>query len=212
MITVQKVIRLVRFKEKDNDEVKYSDYDIIQSLNEVLGYMSIRLSEMNSDFLEKAVVLDEKKINEQIAAENEELPEGEEERETVIFPVTGVDLPDDFLTLIAVKRLRDDYRLKCTQSGSRLRHDEYYIMGNKLYCRCHCVKLLYRRAIEQIAKETDTIDLPESFLLNLAKMTSMVLHNNAQTDVLREALDSVIDSMIIRRRYSNPRIKPPFMV
>ncbi len=212
MIQVQKVIRNVRFKEKDNDEIKYSDYDIIQSLNEVLDYMGIRLSEMNSDFLEKAVVLDEKKINEEIAAYNAALPEGEEEKEKVLFPVTGVDLPDDFLSLMSVKRMRDDYRLKCTQSGARLRHDEYYIMDSKLFVRCHCVKLLYRRTIEPVVNETDSIDLPESFLLKLAKMTSMVLHNEANTDVLHDALDSVIDSLIIRRRYSNTRIKPPFMV
>ena len=213
MIQVQKVIRNVRFKEKDNDEIKYSDYDIIQSLNEVLRYLSMRLSTLNTDFMEKELVLDEKKINEDIAAYNAELPEGEEPKEEVRFPVTGVELPDDFLSLMGVKRMRDDYLLKCIPSGNRLHHDEYYIMGNKLYVRNHAVRLLYRASeIGDVSENTDTIALPDFFFDSLAKMTSMVLHNEANTDVLSDAFEREVNSMIPRRRYRNARITPQFKV
>lgn len=216
MITVQKIIRLVRFKENDNDEIKYSDYDILSSLNEVIRYMNLRFSMMNSDFLEKAVVLDEKKINEEIAAYNAQQADEEDRKEMVRFGLTGVDLPDDFLSLMGVVRAGagycNEYKLKCGQSGMRLAPDEYYILGNKLFTRCRTVRLLYRASIQQATSTTGEISLPEFFLDGLAKMTSMILHNDANTDVMREAMDKVIDSMVPSRRYSNVRVRMPFKV
>ena len=217
MITVQKIIRLVRFKEKDNDEIKYSDYDIISSLNEVIRYMNIRFSMLNSDFLEKAVVLDEKEINEEIAAYNAQQADEEDRKEMVRFGLTGVDLPDDFLSLMGVVRTGvgcccNEYKLKCSQSGMRLAPDEYYILGNKLFTRCRTVRLLYRASISQVTGTTDEVGLPDFFLDGIAKMTSMVLHNDANTDVMRQAMDAVIDSMVPRRRYSNVRVRMPFKV
>lgn len=216
MITVQKIIRLVRFKENDNDEIKYSDYDILSSLNEVIRYMNLRFSMMNSDFLEKAVVLDEKKINEEIAAYNAQQADEEDRKEMVRFGLTGVDLPDDFLSLMGVVRSGagycNEYKLKCGQSGMRLAPDEYYILGNKLFTRCRTVRLLYRASIQQATSTTDEISLPEFFLDGLAKMTAMILHNDANTDVMREAMDKVIDSMVPSRRYSNVRVRMPFKV
>lgn len=216
MIKAQKVIRLVRFKEKDNDEVKYSDYEIVSSLNEVIRYMNMHLSMMNSDFLEKSVVLDEKEMNEEIAAYNAQADEGDR-KEMVRFGLTGVDLPDDFLSLMGVVRAgigccSNEYKLKCGQAGMRLAPDEYYIMGNRLFTRCHAVRLLYRASIPQVTGTTDEITLPDFFLDGLAKMTSMVLHNDPNTDVMRAAMDEVINSLVPRRRYSNVRAKMPFKV
>lgn len=214
MITVQKVIRLVRFKEKDNDEVKYSDYEIISSLNEVIRYLNMRLSTMNSDFLEKAVVLDEEEINEEIAEYNATANE-DDRQETVRFGLTGVDLPDDFLSLMGVVRAGagcNEYKLKCGQAGMRLAPDEYYIMGNRLYTRCRTVQLLYRAAIVPVTGMTDTINLPDFFLDGLTKMTRMLLNNNPDTDVMREEIDGIIDSLVPRRRYSNLRSRAPFKV
>ena len=211
MISAKKVIRLVRFKEKDNNEIRFSDYDIIQSLNEAIRYCNMRLSMFNSDFLEKAKDYDEDAINEEIAAENAQLTE-EEQKEPVKFPVTGVDLPDDFLSLMGVFRMRDDYKLKCAQSGRKIGHDEYYIMGNKLFCHSHRVRMLYRASIEEVENVNSNIDLPANFADGLAKMTSMILNNSAETDVMREALDRVLDSMVPRRRYSNMRIQMPFKI
>lgn len=36
MIAVTELVRLIRFKQKDNNEIKFSDYDIIQALNECI--------------------------------------------------------------------------------------------------------------------------------------------------------------------------------
>lgn len=48
MITAAELKRLVRYKAGDNNEVKYSDYDVLQAINEVLRY--INQYYINSDF------------------------------------------------------------------------------------------------------------------------------------------------------------------
>lgn len=42
MITVAELIRLIRFKQKDNNEIKFSDYDIIQAPIVSKKYFSVR--------------------------------------------------------------------------------------------------------------------------------------------------------------------------
>ena len=213
MIKAQKIIRLVRLKERDNDEAKYSDYEIISSLNEAIRYMNTRFSTMNADFLEKVKVLDEAQINAEIEAYNAQVEE-ENRKEWVRFGLTGVALPDDFLSLVGVVRngCCENTKLKCEQPGLRLTTDGYYIMGNRLYTRCKSVRLIYRASIPQVADTTDEIELPDFFMDGLAKMTGMILHNDTNTDVMREAFDRVIDSMVPRRRYSNVRTRPMFIV
>ena len=213
MIKAQKIIRLVRLKERDNDEAKYSDYEIISSLNEAIRYMNTRFSTMNADFLEKVKVLDEAQINAEIEAYNAQVEE-ENRKEWVRFGLTGVELPDDFLSLVGVVRngCCENTKLKCGQPGLRLAPDGYYIMGNRLYTRCKSVRLIYRASIQQVADTTDEIELPDFFMDGLAKMTGTILHNDTNTDVMREAFDRVIDSMVPRRRYSNVRTRPMFIV
>ena len=66
MINVKDIIQSVRFKQKDNNEVKFSDYDIIQSLNEAVRYINRTFALKNSDFLEKEVEYRLDEINDQI--------------------------------------------------------------------------------------------------------------------------------------------------
>ena len=154
-----------------------------------------------------------KEINEEIEAYNAQADE-EDRKEMVRFGLTGVDLPDDLLSLMGVVRVggHNEYKLKCGQAGMRLAPDEYYIMGNKLFTRCRTVRLLYRSSIPQVTSLTDEISLPDFFLDGLAKMTSMLLNNNPDTDVMRAEFDGMIDSLVPRRRYSNLRSRMPFKV
>ena len=39
MIPAKTVLRLVRYKQKDNNEIKFSDYDILNAMNEALRYI-----------------------------------------------------------------------------------------------------------------------------------------------------------------------------
>jgi hypothetical protein len=75
MIQVSKILRMVRYKAKDNNEVRYSDYDIIQAVNETIRYMNQDLSLKNSDFLEKVKYYRQDEINAEIAEFNRVLDE-----------------------------------------------------------------------------------------------------------------------------------------
>ena len=48
-----RVLRMVRQKERDNDEVKFSDYDITEALHEAIRYLNIDLSNKRSQYLER---------------------------------------------------------------------------------------------------------------------------------------------------------------
>ena len=71
MMKAIKVLRAVRQKEQDNDEVTYSDYDIVSAINEVIRYLNISLAHKDSEFLRKSVDYDEREMNKVIDEENE---------------------------------------------------------------------------------------------------------------------------------------------
>ena len=52
-IEVSKLIRKIRLKAMDFDEIKYSDYQIINAINDVIEYLNASYALRNSDFLEK---------------------------------------------------------------------------------------------------------------------------------------------------------------
>ena len=54
MMEAIKVLRAVRQKEQDNDEVKYSDYDIVSAINEAIRYLNVSLVHKDSEFLRKS--------------------------------------------------------------------------------------------------------------------------------------------------------------
>ena len=85
MIPASEVLRLVRFKNKDNDEVEYSDYDIKTCLNEALRYISQSQALQNSDFLTKSEVFDETALNADIQKKNEEIQSNPDYLEEDLF-------------------------------------------------------------------------------------------------------------------------------
>ena len=83
--TYKEIKRIVRFKERDNDEIRFSDFEIRDAVNEVIRYISNSQGLTNADFNEKQTWYDEK------------------DYEPYCFRHLGVPLPDDFLALVAVK-------------------------------------------------------------------------------------------------------------
>lgn len=71
-ITYKELKRLIRFKERDNNEIRFSDYDIKEALNECIRYFNNSYALQNSDFLEKRVYYDENEMNIQVDQINAE--------------------------------------------------------------------------------------------------------------------------------------------
>lgn len=210
-ITYKELRRLIRYKLKDNNEIRFSDYEIKEAFNECLRYFNSSYALQNSDFLEKSVTYDEDEMNDEIREQNKDLP-AEERLPLYDFKEEGVDLPDDFITLQHLMRQPDGYIMQPVSSIKDPLEWQYKITGNKLYLGCPTVKMLYKAAVKEIDNEYESVELPVVFKDALVKITCMILENTAGTDVMADAVDDVVSRIVPRRRYANARIKMPWKV
>lgn len=205
MMKAKDIINLVRYQLKDNNAVQYSDYDVMQALNACLRY--INQYYINSDFLEQVVYYREDEINAQI----------DEANQTANTPVahvsmklTGVELPEDFLSLVRVVRECDGVDMHPCQAIKTPWPREYKILQNKIYAGVKDIAVMYNIELKAVSSVDDTINLPGVFRDALAKLTCTILANNPDTDTMQSAFEDVLRSIVPLRRYSNMRKKMPF--
>ena len=96
MIRYEEIKRLIRFKEKDNNEIRFSDYEIKMAVNECIRYLNNSFALQNSDFLEKAKHFNEAEMNAEVIKANLDLPE-EEQLPLYNFKDEGIELPEDYI-------------------------------------------------------------------------------------------------------------------
>lgn len=199
------IINLVRYQLKDNNAVQYSDYDVMQALNSCLRYMNQYY--INSDFLEQVVYYREDEINAQIDKANQtaDTPVAH-----VSMKLTGVELPDDFLSLVRVVRECDGVDMHPCQAIKTPWPREYKILQNKIYAGVKDIAVMYNIELKAVSSVDDTINLPGVFRDALAKLTCTILANNPDTDTMQSAFEDVLRSIVPLRRYSNMRKKMPF--
>lgn len=187
MIEAKDIIRAIRFKADDNNETKFSDYDIINAINEVLDLMNNSLALLNSDFLEK------KKVYETQDADEVE---------------KGFRLPYDFVTLVGITENKHGLKLRPCSVEDKPRWHQYKIIGEKIYTKVLSFTIYYRCRIEDITSEKDTIMLPMAFKRPIVNLSLLVL-TKAKTE-LQDAVNDAVANIVPRRRYVNARIKMPF--
>ena len=217
-INVEKLVYRIRYKAKDMDAVLYSDYDVLEAINECIRYLNQEKALKNSDFLEKRTYFNEAEMNAEIKKYNEEHPE-EEPKELLNFAETGVDLPEDLITLVDITRGRDGYHLSPVPAVEGINphyQNQYKIINGKLYTNTDFY-LLYRAEIAQLklADLTDKeaiVELPEVFTDLLIKVSVMILTNTADNDVMAREISRVAENLIPGRRYNNIKIRMPFHV
>ena len=217
-INVEKLVYRIRYKAKDMDAVFYSDYDVLEAINECIRYLNQEKALKNSDFLEKRTYFNEAEMNAEIKKYNEEHPE-EEPKELLNFVETGVDLPEDLITLVDITRGRDGYHLSPVPAVEGINphyQNQYKIINGKLYTNTDFY-LLYRAKIAQLklADLTDKeaiVELPEVFTDLLIKVSVMILTNTADNDVMAREISRVAENLIPGRRYNNIKIRMPFHV
>lgn len=230
MIKTLQVVRLLRHREGDNDEVKFSDYDILDSLNQVIRYLSLSLANRGDQYLQHVKDYDEQEINDSTVAEYTVFGSNafvfDDEREVysadeiddnadvVSFPITGVKLPDGYTSIISVQDLEHGRDLHPATSLAMLNSSHhygmYFIAGDRIYVKTKSFRLNYYAPIAQVNTIDDEIDLPNLFLDTLVSLTRTVLNNNGQVEAMAEAFDKAIDHVLPRRRYSNIRQRMPF--
>lgn len=215
MIPAKEILRLVRFKNKDNDEVEYSDYDIKNCMNEALRYISQSQALQNSDFLTTSTIFDETALNADVQEKNEEIKNNPDYTEEDLLPLynfmlEGIELPADFQIILGVTR-SDGYKMRPCDVANVPQRGEYKVMGEKIYSGYGYFVLTYQRTILPVQNlEQDNIEIPRYCLDLIVKVTSMIL-NQTQNDVLLQEIDNIARSIVPRRKFNNARIKMPFI-
>lgn len=209
MIDVKNLVHSVRYKQKDHNEVRFSDYDIIQCLNEAIRYINRSFALKNSDFLEKEKFYHLKEMNEEIDKENESI-EDEEDKKPHLDYKDGFDLPDDLLSIVSVVTTAMRYPLHPCNAQKRPAWHEFKVINGKIYVH-EDIDLMYRYSIGAVTME-DTIELPDIFTDLLVKLTGMILNQNPQEDIMAEANKSLAEELIPVRRYANRRVFPVWRV
>lgn len=208
-IAAKEVLRMVRYKQYDNNEIKFSDYDVQNALNEALRYIVQSQSLQNSDFLDTVKYYSEEEINKGIAAANEDLPE-DEQQPLISFKKDGVELPEDYQVVSGVTRAFDGYPLYPIDVTNVPNPKQYKVLGGKIYAGVPAFYLTYKRTISSVNDfDNDIIDLPVFCLDLIVKITGMIL-NQAENDILLKTIDSTAYAIIPRRKYNNARMRMPF--
>lgn len=187
-IEVSKLIRKIRFKAVDFDEIKYTDYQIINAINDVIEYLNASYALRNSDFLEKA---------------KEYHISGEQ-------MTKGVSLPSDFVTLIGLNDLNCGKPLQVVPSTKKPTYDEYKIVGGKIYSGVPDFVVMYRKKIEEIETANDEVDLPAVFESLVRNFAFSVLTNGS--DEMLSGIEEAVQAIVPARRYSHAKIRMPFKV
>lgn len=154
---------------KDMDAAHYSDYDILQALNETASYIYSILAEQTSSLLDKRAELQKE--------------EGK-----------GFVLPEDFLQIVSA--YDGDARIMEPQTkDGELTEHSYRIIGAKLYTKSKAVTLVYKPFfIDLTANDLEKdMDLPPFFKTLLKKAVILILQGSGQQDtaVLQLIADGV---------------------
>lgn len=201
MIEAKEVVRLMRHQLNDFDETKFSDYDVLQALNQTLRQLSVSLANKGAQVLEVSEDYDEAEMNED--------PEA-----VVDFTNDGVKLPDDCASIISVQDTAHGEKLQPATSRLQLAehgYRMYYVAGDRIFTKVDAFRLNYYRALAELTSLDETIDLPRIFLDPLVKITRVVLENG-ENDVMTQTVTTELNRVLPRRRYSNSRVRMPFYV
>lgn len=217
-INIKRLLYRIRYKAKDIDEVLYSDYDVMEALNECLRYLNQDKAMKNSDFLEKIQHYVQEEMNAEVIAWNEEHPD-EEKKPLYDFPTTGAELPEDLISLVDIIRTKDCYHMSPIPAVEQInphQTGQYKVVNGRIYTNTD-FDMLYRAEIPQLkfselSDPEAVIELPETFSELLAKVTVMILLQNTETDVLMKEVSRVTDNLIPGRRYNNIKVRMPFKV
>lgn len=172
-MTPNDIILAVRMSPeiKDMDAAHYSDYDILQTLNETAAYIYNILAEQTSSLLDKRAEL-------QRAGTDD-----------------GYLLPDDFLQLVNAYDA-DERVMRARAKGQELTEHTYRIVGSKLYTKSKAVTMDYKPFFVELTMDDleKEMELPPFFKTLIKKAVILLLQAGSQQDpdVLQLISDGVL--------------------
>jgi len=183
--------KTIRFKERDNDEIRFSDYEIKEATNEALRYISNELADTNADFNEKIMHYHDRDL---------------------MCKIHGTVLPEDFISLVAVKGdVHSPELLTPCGSANTPMFNEYKIQGNRIYCGSPHFVLVYKARISEVEDDDDEIELPYYVKDKFVTYVRRIL-TQADENIMSDAEEEIINALTPKRRYRNAHIRMPFKV
>ena len=156
---------------KDMDAAHYSDYDILQALNETAAYIYSILAEQTSSLLDKRAEL------QRVGTDD------------------GYLLPVDFLQIMNAYDA-DRRVMRARAKGQELTEHTYRIVGSKLYTKSKAVTMDYKPFFVELTMDDleKEMDLPPFFKNLIKKAVILLLQAGGQqdTDVLQLISDGVL--------------------
>lgn len=156
---------------KDMDAAHYSDYDILQALNETAAYIYSILAEQTSSLLDKRAELQR----------------------------AGTDdwylLPDDFLQIVNAYDA-DERVMRARAKGQELTEHTYRIVGSKLYTKSKAVTMDYKPFFVELTMDDleKEMELPPFFKALIKKAVILLLRAGDQQDT--DALQLISDGVL----------------
>lgn len=156
---------------KDMDAAHYSDYDILQAINETAAYIYSILAEQTSSLLDRR-------------AELQRAGTGD-----------GYLLPDDFLQLVNAYDA-DERVMRARAKGQDLTEHTYRIVGSKLYTKSKAVTMDYKPFFLELTVDDleQEMDLPPFFKTLFKKAVILLLQAGDQQDT--DALQLISDGVL----------------
>lgn len=156
---------------KDMDAAHYSDYDILQAINETAAYIYNILAEQTSSLLDKRV---------------EPQRAGTDDRYL---------LPDDFLQLVNAYDA-DGRVMRARAKGQDLTEHTYRIAGSKLYTKSKAVTMDYKPFFVELTMDDleKEMELPPFFKTLFKKAVILLLQAGDQQDT--DALQLISDGVL----------------
>lgn len=156
---------------KDMDAAHYSDYDILQALNETASYIYCTLAEQTSSLLDKRAELRRAGTDD------------------------GYLLPDDFLQLVNAYDA-DGMIMRARAKGQDLTEHTYRIVGSKLYTKSKAVTMDYKPFFVELTMDDleKEMDLPPFFKTLIKKAVVLLLQAGGQQDT--DALQLISDGVL----------------
>lgn len=156
---------------KDMNAAHYSDYDILQALNETAAYIYNILAEQTSSLLDKRAELQRASTDD------------------------GYLLPVDFLQLMNAYDA-DGRVMRARAKGQDLTEHTYRIVGSKLYTKSKAVTMDYKPFFVELTMDDleQEMDLPPFFKTLIKKAVVLLLQAGDQQDT--DALQLISDGVL----------------
>lgn len=155
-MTPREIIRKVRMAPEvnDNNEAKYSDYQMVDALNTVLNLLYNELGTFSNDLLTRT--------------------------ETVRLDFGSADLPEDFLQMVEVYR-GDTVYIPITK-GQAVSPYTYNVLGGRIYANTDHLTLDYRPQFQEIGMDEldDDLAFPLYFKEFIKKLVIMSLKGSLE--------------------------------